>query len=396
MYFREVPTPHIISQKEARILALNSQGLLNHSNSSLEAISQLTYIQIDTISVTERCHNHVIHTRNPSFNQDELSHLMEEKSIFEYWSHAAAYLPIEDFRYSLYRKEQYKNGGKHWFPRDKKVDKYVMDRIKTEGPLQSKDFDHPQKTNGWYEWKPAKIALTNLFMDGSLMISNRKGFQKIFDLTERVISTDIDISSPTLDEYCNHLIINSLKSHGLVSVQEMSYLRRGVKPVINKLLAQLVEEGKIVPVRIASSTVDYFTTKELLSSIDLRTDLNKVHILSPFDNLIIQRKRAKELFNFDYQIECYVPEKKRKYGYYVLPILFGDEFVGRLDAKADRKTKQFTIKGVWFENGFKPNDTFYKTFTTQLYSFSKFCGCEKIKVNKVSPNSFKKDLNSFI
>lgn len=385
-----------ISQTDARNLVLNSQGLLDVFDSSLDVIHQITYVQIDTISVTERSHNHILHTRNPNFKKEELNQLMDNKSIFEYWSHAAAYLPIEDFRYSLNRKEQYKTGDKHWFPRDKKVDKYVMDRIKSEGPLQSKDFDAPKKTNGWYEWKPAKIALTNLFMDGSLMISNRKGFQKIFDLTERVIPPNIDTSLPTTNEYCYHLVINAIEAHGLVTLNEICYLRKGVKPIINKLLKQLIEVNKIVPVQIESSGIEYFTTEKLLNSLRSIKDIKKVHILSPFDNLVIQRNRLKELFNFNYQIECYVPEKKRKYGYYSLPVLYGNHFVARFDAKADRKTKLFTVKGIWFEEDFKSTNEFYQKFSHQLTIFSKFCGCEKIRLENVHPSIFKKELKTII
>ncbi|MBL4592507.1 MAG: YcaQ family DNA glycosylase [Flavobacteriales bacterium] len=389
-----MPYSNLISQKEARKLSISSQGLDSSKMNPLKTIQQISYVQIDTISVTERAHNHVLYSRNPHFRKEDLIQLMSDKSIFEYWSHAAAYLPMQDFRFSLYRKEQYKTGDKHWFPRDKKVDKHVMDRIKAEGPLQSKDFETPKKSNGWYEWKPTKIALTNLFMDGSLMISNRKGFQKIFDLTERVLPKNANTSLPSTNEYCHHLISNATKMHGLVSLNEICYLRKGIKPIVKQILLQLIEDKEIIMIQIESSNTTYYTTNSLINQ-SLKSS-KQLHILSPFDNLIIQRNRIKEIFNFNYQIECYVPEKKRKFGYYSLPILYGNEFVARLDAKADRQTKLFTVKGIWFETGFKPTDVFYKSFSLQLESFSKFCGCKKIKINNVSPNSFKKELNSFI
>ena len=230
-----------ISPKEARKLTIFGQGLSSNENNSLKIIQQLGYVQIDTISVTERAHHHVLFTRNPMYHQNELSELMANKSIFEYWSHAAAYLPIADYRFSLHKKELYKNGDKHWFPRDKKVEKYVLDRIKAEGALQSKDFENPStKNNQWYEWKPAKIALTNLFMDGSLMIANRKGFQKIFDLPERVLPPDLNLSIPTAEEYHQHIILNAIKAHGLVNLNEIIYLRKGIKQEVKKLLNKMV------------------------------------------------------------------------------------------------------------------------------------------------------------
>lgn len=375
-----------LSPKEARKLTIFGQGLSGNENNSLKIIQQLGYVQIDTISVTERAHHHVLFTRNQTYNQNELSELMAAKSIFEYWSHAAAYLPIEDYRFSLHRKELYKNGDKHWFPRDKKVEKYVLDRIKIEGALQSKDFENPNnKNNQWYEWKPAKVALTNLFMDGSLMIANRKGFQKIFDLPERVLPPDLNLSIPTAEEYYEHIILNAIKAHGLVNLNEIIYLRKGIKQEVKKLLNKMVESSQISTATITGINEIYYTNNQLISSIINQQNNNKIiHILNPFDNLLIQRKRVKEIFNFDYQIECYVPEKKRKYGYYVLPVLYGDKFVARIDAKADRKTKTFTINNSWLEPQFKPTRKFINEFSNKINEYAKFCGCQSIKFNKLS------------
>ena len=385
--------PTAITQEEARKIALNAQGFSRIFKTSLSVIKQLSYIQIDTISITERAHNHVFFSRNTNFKKEEISELMERKSIFEYWSHAAAYLPMEDFRHSLYLKELYKNGEKHWFPRDKKVENYVLDRITAEGPLQSKNFDHPRtKKHEWYEWKPAKIALTNLFMDGSLMIPNRKGFQKIFDLTERVIPINTNTSVPNIEGYSLFLINNAIKAQGLVTLNEICYLRKKVKPTVKKVLQQLIENKEIQKVQIEKNDSIYY-----VSTINYQpTSKSQLSILSPFDNLIIQRKRIKSIFNFDYQIECYVPEKKRKFGYYTLPILFGDKFVARFDSKADRKTKVFTIKNFWFEENFTPNDEFYTKLNLQLNAFSFFCGCEKITLKNVSPTINKRDLKAAI
>ena len=372
--------PIIISQKEARQLALSCQGLHHGYTNSLQVIQQIRYVQIDTISVTERAHNHVLFTRNPAYKPNELIQLMDDKSIFEYWSHAAAYLPIEDYRFSLYIKEQYKNGGKHWFPRDKKVDKYVLDRIRIDGPLQSKDFENPKSnTHDWYTWKPAKISLGNLFIDGTLMIANRKGFQKVFDLTERVLPDTINTAKQTEKEYCTHLIDSAIKAHGLVKLDEIGYLRKGVKPALKKVLVELLENNEIIPVNIHGNANTYYSTQALLNLLNHdEKKMDKIHILNPFDNLLIQRKRVKELFNFDYQIECYVPEKKRAFGYYTLAVLFGDKFVARFDAKADRKTGVFTIKGIWYEKGTKQTKRFHNAFTKKLNEYAFFCGCDSI------------------
>jgi len=366
-----------ISEKEAREIALSCQGLNNPFHTTLDAIRQLSYVQIDTISVTERSHNHVLFSRNPCYSQQELKRLMDEKSIFEYWSHAAAYLPIEDFRFSLFNKEKFKNGGKHWFPRDKKAEEYVLDRLKADGPLQSKDFESQKNTiPEWYEWKPAKIALTNLFMEGSVMIVNRKGFQKIFDLTERVLPQNINTSKPTTQEFYKYLIDASIRANGLVTLDEIPYLRKGIKPSLKKVLLKLLENGQIKSLKVHNNENIYYASNNILGILNnLTINNNQIHILNPFDNLLIQRKRVKDLFNFDYIIECYVPEKKRVFGYYTLPVLWGDRFVMRIDAKADRKTGIFMLNGFWYEKGFKPSKEFHNALNRKVMAFALFCGC---------------------
>ncbi len=369
----------VISQKEARQLALSCQGLYNMPQNTFDAIQQLSYVQIDTISVTERSHNHVLFTRNPTFKQQNLLQLMDNRSIFEYWSHAAAYLPMQDYRFSLYKKEQYKNGSIHWFPRDKKVETYVLDRITAEGPLQSKDFESLKKNHDWYEWKPAKVALTNLFMEGSIMIANRRGFQKIFDITERVLPASVNTTIPTTTEYYKYLVDAAIKAHGLVTLEEITYLRKGIKTGVKQVVLELLESNDVVAIKVKGNENTYYATSDTLGVLnDNQKRSNKVHILNPFDNLLIQRKRVKDLFNFEYTIECYVPEKKRIYGYYTLPVLYGDKFVMRFDAKANRKSGVFTVNGFWYEKGFKPSQQFQSAFNKKLKSFALFCGCTTV------------------
>ena len=372
--------PILISQKEARKIILHSQGLYKNWNNTLDVIKQLSYVQIDTISVTERSHNHILYNRNTDFKQGRLLALMSNKAIFEYWSHAAAYLPMEDYRFSLLKKKHYRNGGKHWFPRDKKVEKYVIDKIKAEGPLKSKDFiSNKNHKNLWFEWKPTKVALTNLFMDGSLMIANREGFQKIFDITERVLPSNINTTIPTKHDYCKHLIKNAIKSQGVVTISEIGYKKTSLKPYIKNAIKELIENNNIIEVNVIGNDNLYFSTKEKLNLINnTNRSSNEIQILNPFDNLLIQRKRIKELFNFDYMIECYVPQRNRKFGYYTLPVLYGDKFVLRLDAKADRKTGIFNIKNIWFEKGFQTTKDFNHALKLKLLEFSYFCGCQTI------------------
>lgn len=206
-------THTILSLEEARILALKSQGLLQPNfgkgkAGTLSAINHIGYVQIDTLSVAARAHHHTLWTRVPDYKEDYLNQLLEkDKSIFEYWSHAASYLPMNDYRFSLRNKKGYADGKSHWFGQDKKMNKFVLDRIKAEGPLQSKDFEHRRNGPGnWYEWKPAKKALEQLFMEGKLMVVKRQGFQKVYDLSERVLPSNVNTDLPTEKEFAEYLI----------------------------------------------------------------------------------------------------------------------------------------------------------------------------------------------
>lgn len=389
-----------LSREQAQSLALKGQGLLQAFRESkvkgkkavLATIENLGYIQIDTLSVVARAHHHALWSRLPDYNETFLKDLLEkDKTIFEYWSHAASYLPMSDYRFSLPRKKSYADGKSHWFGQDKKMNKYVLDRIKNEGPLQSKDFDFRRKDPGnWYEWKPAKRALEQLFMEGKLMVAKRQGFQKVYDLTERVLPARIDISFPTEIEYSEHIINRSVQAHGLVSENEIAYLRNDLKEPVKKALKRMLVEGTLVEVKIGGVEKSFFLkpgSLELNSSSGAKIKSEKtIHILSPFDNAVIQRKRLQSLFDFEYMIECYLPESKRKYGYFTLPVLVDNKFIARFDPKADRATKTFYIKTMHFEKKFKPDDTFNTLFASKLKAFAAFNSCTKIVIEKADKN----------
>jgi uncharacterized protein YcaQ len=350
---------YTLSVKDARKLFLHAQGLYGHDfgkkkQGALNTIEHLGYIQIDTIAVVERAHHHTIYTRIKDYQKDFINELMDDKTVFEYWSHAAAYLPIRDYRFSLPRKRLFAEGKQHWFKGQKPV-KYVYDRIKAEGPLQSKDFEEKKAVTGWWEWKTTKQALEQLFMAGELMVAGRKNFQKVYELTERVLPKSIITTIPTEKEMAEHLIMNAIKANGLVAAHEVAYLRGRQKEPVQKALKHLLREGALTEIKIEGIKESYFSTDENLASLDSIKPVKKVHILSPFDNAVIQRKRLQTFFDYDYVIECYVPEPKRIHGYFCLPILYGDTFVGRMDCKADSKTKEFLIKNLWLEDDYTPN-----------------------------------------
>ena len=386
----------VISIENAKTLALTSQGLTRNKtfpkgkSGVLEAIRHLAYIQIDTVSVIERAHHHSLWTRVENYKSKHLDALIEEKKIFEYWFHAASFLPIQDYRYCLPRMNSILKGDKHWFTPNKKLMNSVLNRIKAEGSLGSKDFENPKKNKGgMWNWKPAKIALEQLFMSGKLMISKRINFQKVYDLTSRVLPTDININPPKPDELARFLIITTLRTHGLANLAEISYLRKGIKGVVEKELKKMLEEKLIVPVNIEGSPTDYYVSKSSLNILESKTRAKTIKVMSPFDNAVIQRKRLLQLYNYDFQLECYVPEKKRNFGYFALPILYGNNFIARADCKADRNTQTLIIRNLLFEKNFKDYDTVIELLGLEFKNFANFNSCKNIKIEKVNPKKVK-------
>jgi len=374
-----------ISIRDARYLALHNQLLLDthlHSTKKdlLKIIEQLSYVQIDTISVVERAHKHVLWTRFPAFKNEMLDELIDkDKKVFEFWDHAAAFMPMKHFRFSLRRKELYWNKYKAWGTKNKKLLQYILDRIKNEGPLQSRDFENPSKRGLWWDWKPAKHALEYLFHSGKLAARARKSFQKVYDLPERALPKNVETTVPTETEHSEHLIMKEITSNGFASEKEITYLRNHNAKATKSALNNLIEDKKIIPLKINGIEKEiYCTTKKTLKQLDNRKDDKHIHILSPFDNLVIQRKRLNTLFSFDYVIECYVPAPKRKYGYFCLPILYSDKFIGRVDAKADRTTKVLKVINIFWENGAKLNGEAEKLFEIELRKLAIFAGCKEV------------------
>ena len=378
-----------LSAEQARKLILHCQQLPPATASgpaisqTLKALEQLAYIQIDTISVIERAHHHTLWNRFPGYQPTHLEQLVEQQQVFEYWWHAAAYLPMRDYRYSLHRKHAIASGAQdHWYPRDENMIRYVHDRIAAEGPLMAKDFEHTGKKTGDWQSKPAKQALEYLYMQGDLMTACRQNFHKVYDLTERVLPAGINDTPPSPDEYARFLIRRFLTANGIGLPAEFSYLLKNTKPLISHALKHMLDEGELQTVSVAGS--NYYLLPESLRLLDKPLSRNKLKILSPFDNLLIQRKRMQALFDFDYQIECYVPAAKRKFGYFVLPILWDGRLVARMDCKADRKTQILHIHNLVLEPWLQKKDAFIAAFSKELGAFMAFNGSRKVVFNQVS------------
>ena len=383
-------------------LALGKQGLTRKApfGSGLQgtaaALRHLGYVQIDTISVVQRAHHHILATRVPNYKNEHLNQLVSRGLAFEYWHHAAAYMPIEDYRFARLRMQDIKDGVRFWSKRrDLKLEKKILQRIRADGPLMARDFEAPgHKSNGWWEWKPAKHSLEQLFMMGDLCAAQRDGFQKVYDLPERVLPPEVVTQLPSTASYAEHLLDSQLANYGHVTAKSVTYLQRSpeLRQACKALFKERIAAKQLVAVELPKAASVY-TTPEILAA---RTPppSSKLRILSPFDNSLIQRERVQRLFGFDYQIECYVPEAKRQFGYFCLPLAFADDLIGRMDCKAHRQSKHLEIRALFLEKPIpnKLQDKFVHAFAAACQEFKDFNQCDEMTLSKCRPAQWRAPL----
>jgi uncharacterized protein YcaQ len=380
-----------VSKIQARRIAL-AAGLHTSGRgkqATLNAIEHLGYVQIDTISVIERAHHHVLWSRQPGYRADYLDELLaEDRTVFEHWAHAVAYLPMTDYRFYLAnfeanRKPPTSKWRKEGYASAKPLFKKVLKRIKEEGPLSSRDFQDLQgkENGGWWDWKPAKLALEYLYLQGHLMVSSRRNFQRLYDLTERVLPSGTDLSPPSAGERADHQIKRALQSMGLAREAEVTkYLTLCSRAEIRSGLQGLTAGGGIVEVGVQGLADEtYYAFEDSLQTSVRPKAPGTIRILSPFDNLTIQRERMRLLFDFDYTIECYVPEQKRQFGYFVCPVLWKNQLVARIDMKADRKSGTLQVKKRHHEPTLKDRVGFDRALDQSLDDFARFNGCSKVE-----------------
>ncbi len=378
-----------------RLITLHHQGLTTTrpfgkgSQATKCALERLGYIQIDTLSVVERAHHHTLWSRIPDYQPAHLHQLVRERTAFEYWFHAASYLPMSDYRFVLPQMSAIRRGESPYsIDVEAKYLRHVLDRIGVDGPLKARDFESTTKNNGtWWNWRPTKRALEKLFMQGDLMITGRDGMEKIYDLTERVLPDNTNTSEPSLPEFAEYLVSQSIRAHGFTVLKQLTHLRPGdtLRKALNTVLRQRIEQGTLIECLIGGMPPIY-TTQAILDA-EIKQPAATVRLLSPFDNAVIHRDRLQQLFEFDYRLECYTPKEKRRFGYFCLPILYQDRLVGRVDCKAHRKTGEFELVNLHIESRKIEMDDFVPHFVKTVYRFAKFNECRSIRVSSVSPKN---------
>lgn len=306
---------------------------------------------------------------------------------------------MRDYRFSLPRKQALASGElDHWYDRDERMMKLVLDRISAEGPLMAKDFEHTGKRIGEWKIKPAKRALEYLYMQGDLMSPQRVNFHKVYDLTERALPEETDTTLPTPEEYARYLITRYLRANGLGQAAEIAYLLKGAKPLVSRTLEDMTANGELLKVQVADYF--YYALSESLELLSKPLPRSKLKILSPFDNLVIQRKRMTALFGFDYLIECYVPAAKRRYGYFTLPILWDGKLVARMDCKAERAESLLHIHYLalepWVTKNKTITDSFFHALGKELIAFLSFNYCKNLQLHRTSPANIKSEIQAVL
>jgi uncharacterized protein YcaQ len=321
------------------------------------AIEQLGYVQIDTINVIERCHHHILYTRIPAYRRADLHRLQSvDKTVFEYWTHALAYVPIRDFPIFRRTMLQHRRDPRYWGQTVTPADyRRVIRLIRAGGPITIRDIEDDvlvEKEHLWASRKPSKGALQLAFWNGVVAISERQGMLKTYELMERHFGWDAMPKPASERQGLDYLIDTALRSQAVVNVDSIVHARKYIRPAIRARLDARVRRKELLPVEVEG--VPHWTTAAALETL-LPAPEPLVHILSPFDPLVIFRKRTKLFFGYDHLFEAYVPKARRKYGYFTLPVLVDDRIEAMLDLKTDRAAGKVLLQSWhWTGRGNRP------------------------------------------
>jgi uncharacterized protein YcaQ len=312
-----------------------------------EAIAHLGYVQIDTINVIERSHHHILFTRIPDYRRADLRQAQSlDRSVFEYWTHALSYVASADFRFFIPDMKLHKREGHRWFANVKPSDTRKVMRLLREGALTIRDIEDDvltEKEHLWASRKPSKRALQLAFYTGAVTVSERNGMLKTYELMGRHFGWDKPPKSATTGEITAYLLDRALRSQGVVSLESVCHLDAPRKQAVRALIQRRVRHGELVGVALeGAGKQEHWASPEALA--EGREASGLVHILSPFDPLIIQRKRTHLIFDYEHRFEAYVPKPKRKFGYFALPVLVGEDIVAALDLKTDRQNRKLLMQ----------------------------------------------------
>jgi uncharacterized protein len=390
----------VIPARDARRLLLHAQGLLDDPatrggatpKAVARLVEQISFVQVDTISTVERAHHLILAARMNGYRPAMLARVLEgDRRLFEHWTHDASVIPLKWYPHWHARFDRYRARG--WHHRhlgdgaDGIVEK-VLERIRREGPLSSRDFEHegPRNAHKWWGWKPQKIALDYLWRIGAVHVAGRRNFHKVYDLTERVVPEHAALPPPEEAQHVDWACRTALERLGTATAREVVQFWAAVTlGQVSAWLKDAAARGEVVNVSVESA--DGSPPRAAYALADLPTRIARlpepppgIRLLCPFDPVLRDRARAKRLFNFDFRFEGFVPAADRKHGYYVMPILEADQVVGKADPKFDRSSGTLIVRKVWWEPGVKVTRKRRAAFEQGVEKLAEWIGASSTRI----------------
>ena len=375
---------HPLSKAEGRRIWLRAQRLDSSAPfgagppATAAAVEHLGYVQIDTINVIERSHHHILWNRIPAYRRADLRQAQSvDKSVFEYWTHALSYVPTKDLRFFVPAMKRHKREGHRWFSSVRPADlRKVLGLIRRDGALTIRDIDDDvlvDKEHLWASRKPSKRALQLLFYTGVLTISERNGMLKTYELMQRHFGWDKPPKGASAGEVAAYLLDRALRAQGVVSLDSICHLDAPSKPQVRRLIETKVRRSELMPVALeGAGKQEHWAEPATLEGAGGKAS-GLIHILSPFDPLIIQRKRTHLFFDYEHRFEAYVPKAKRVFGYFALPVLAGEDIVAALDLKTDRRNRKLLVqKWSWVSARRGARKDLKQRIEEELHRFERF------------------------
>ena len=387
-----MPWPIPVTRADVKRLSVVKQGLHQRDADLKRVVQRIGLLQLDSISVVARSHYLVMLARAGLYDPADLDALLDSGELFETWAHAACLVPIADYPFFHARLQQKRLGEVKWHierlgDQTDAIVQEVRETIRQRGPMASRDFDIGRKQpGGWWNWKPAKIALEYLFSRGELLVSHRRNFQRYYDLPERVLARHAFALDKTIEDFQRFTIERGLRHIGIATSNHIAEYYHQPKRAAAAITDDMTQSGAALPVAVEGWQTPAYIHRDDLALLERvqagEIPTQRTAFLSPFDNLFWDRDRDLMLWDFYYRIEVYTPKAKRVHGYYVMPILHGCELVGRIDPKVDRKAGRLICHNLHIERGVKLTGTLMRGLISAFEEFMVFHGCDEFELGR--------------